>query len=985
MKKCLAIIAVFWAVAVTVHAAPERPLRFAELLRQNGYSDMAVAYLESLAARSDLPAEVRDLLDLEMAKSLMTAAGDAFDARDKEELLRRSREHLAKFVREKSDHPAAPMASAAWGDFLLKEAIEKIRQSKATDDKEQQERDIADARAALAGAREKFEQAEEKFRVRLEELSTPPAVPSPKKTERDERLEVQAQALALWREAQFQVALVKYYDAQTYLDAKSEEHRKALERAAKAFDDVFQQDRSSMVGLTDAGLKAHLWHGRTAQELGKMQLALDIYDEVLAGAPDPNDKKVSDGSEAFFAQVEFYRLMVLARRKPIEFLAEANAWMQHHRHLRETEGYQAIALETARSILSLAEGATGAERSRRILDARRILADMSKVRSPYQREAILLRREVLGKTGGADLDVKTFDDAVALGDVAAADGQWEQAQTAYEKAIEIAERTKRADADTLGNIREALAGVRCMIARDLFLAGKYNECIDRAGQLVYDEGPDRTVRRDSPAAAEAAALAVAAALNLYAEAPDDQKPAALDKLSKLAEFTETNWPDRPEADDARMARGQAKLVTGQTREAIDIFERVNPKSARYGLALCLAGQNYWRLYVAEKRKPEGKQDAGRMAADRAKAVERLDTGVRVLHRESGAGRPPSKTLVAAQSLLARIRLEGDDPAGAAALYEPLVDWIESEKPETLDDESLGVFLGAVHAYGAVGEVDKAGRVGLLLARLGPDTPRVDAVLVQCAWFLGEEYKKAQDTVAELEHTLSAAKLEKAKARLKSIQATLRQLLTQLSGRQKLSPAGMVFVGDTLGALGMNAEASRQYQKILRRAESDPEFAKTAQQAMTRVRAQLAGLLRQEGKHEEALKQVDRLIADYPRALEPLMEKGKILQDWSAKDPERYGEAVAHWVSLRTRLQSLRKKPPEYYDVMYNVAVCLIRQAETMKDKTGALARALEAEQVLKSALILNPKLNGPETVARYKALLSQALALQGRKPDAKKP
>ena len=45
-----------------------------------------------------------------------------------------------------------------------------------------------------------------------------------------------------------------------------------------------------------------------------------------------------------------------------------------------------------------------------------------------------------------------------------------------------------------------------------------------------------------------------------------------------------------------------KLVVGQVREAIDVFERVNPKSARYAVAMCLAGQNYWRLYLTEKLK-----------------------------------------------------------------------------------------------------------------------------------------------------------------------------------------------------------------------------------------------------------------------------------------------------------------------------------------------------------------------------------------------
>ena len=104
---------------------------------------------------------------------------------------------------------------------------------------------------------------------------------------------------------------------------------------------------------------------------------------------------------------------------------------------------------------------------------------------------------------------------------------------------------------------------------------------------------------------------MAAALNLYAEAPDDKKPAALEKLTKLAEFTEKNWPDRPEADDARMARGQAKLVVGQVREAIDIFERVNPKSERYPLAMYLAGQYYGRSTRSKRRSPRRPATTGR--------------------------------------------------------------------------------------------------------------------------------------------------------------------------------------------------------------------------------------------------------------------------------------------------------------------------------------------------------------------------------------
>jgi hypothetical protein len=118
-------------------------------------------------------------------------------------------------------------------------------------------------------------------------------------------------------------------------------------------------------------------------------------------------------------------------------------------------------------------------------------------------------------------------------------------------------------------------------------------------------------------------------------------------------------------------------------------------------------------------------------------------------------------------------------------------------------------------------------------------------------------------------------------------------------------------------------------------------------------------------------------------LEPLMEKGRILEAWAEKDPAKFNLAVGHWAMLRNRLQGIRKKPDEYYEVLYNVAKCLVREAEKTNDKAKAADCARKAEQVLKSPMILTPKLNGPDTVAKYKALLNKALALQGRAPVQK--
>ena len=55
-----------------------------------------------------------------MSKSLKAAAAAAFDAKEYESLMDESQKYLAKFIKEKPNHPDAMIAMAAWGDFLVK-------------------------------------------------------------------------------------------------------------------------------------------------------------------------------------------------------------------------------------------------------------------------------------------------------------------------------------------------------------------------------------------------------------------------------------------------------------------------------------------------------------------------------------------------------------------------------------------------------------------------------------------------------------------------------------------------------------------------------------------------------------------------------------------------------------------------------------------------------------------------------------------------
>jgi hypothetical protein len=976
MKRFPVLVALFASVAACltggVSDGREQPLRFLHALQANGYSDMAVMYLKLLKDQSDMPPEIGEVWDLEMSKSLGAAAEAAFDAKEAESLMEDSQKHLAKFIKENPNHPEATVAMAAWGDFLVKRALESLRLAKSVEgkDKPEYEKHLVAARSGLADGQARLQEALKKFKARLAELPPPPKQ-SARRAERGEAAELRQRTEAGLSDTQFKLALVDYYLAQTCPGPKSAERLAALKKAAQAFDDIFQRNRDN-----DIGTKAHMWHGKTVEESGDFQTALDIYDEVLARAPDPADRGSSAGLEPLFAQVEQFRLAIVAKKTPKLFLSEAAAWMKEYRRLRSTEGYQGIALEVVKALLAAAQNASGPEKNKLLAEALQLATDGSKVRSQYQQELFALRRELLGDIG-RNVEVNTFDDGIAAGDAAAAGQNWDKALAAYNKALDIAKRTKLKNPRGIAAVREAANRVQLMMAYDLFNKNKLAECIESVGKIVRDEDGD--VKKDSTAAAQASVLGVKAALNLYVAAPNDKKTAALERLMKVAEFTEKNWPDRPEADDARMARGQAKLVVGQVREAIDVFDRVNPKSERYATAMYWAGQNYWRLYLTDKLR--GAADKDQMEANRAKAMERLATALGVLKKQYEVGKPLPQYMLETQLLLAEVCNERGDAKQAAALYQPLVDLTKAEKPKTFDLNTVRIFLGAVRAYSALNELDKAGAVSEVLIELGPDTLQVNDVLIEFAKLLNLERKKAEARVTELEGSVVVDELDAAKKRLASVQKLLGKTLLKLAQRKELGLGHMMFIGETLNSVGMTDQATEQFQKVLKRAETDAEFAKLAQKAMSRIRSDLLMTLRKQEKFEDALKQVDHLIKDNPNALALLMEKGRILEARAEKNPAKFDEAVAHWARLRNMLQGMRRKPDEYYEVMYNVAHCLVREAENSKDKAKAADCAKKAEQVLKSPMILNPKLNGPDTVAKYRVLLNKAIALQGRTSD----
>lgn len=974
---------------------------FLKVLRDNNYGDVAVDYLKVLEKRSDIPDSVKDVFDLEMARSLRAAATNAYNAADAESLNAEAQKYLDKFLKEKPDHPLAFEAMADSAAFAKTRGLTLLRNAETATEPAKKTQFLADARKAFEDAKPKFKESYEKFRGVVAKMPTPKRTANLTRRER-ESLETYFDAVVNLAAARYELALTGYYLAQTYADPKDPARIAALKDASKALDAIWQDYRyveSDQRG--EIGLFAHMWQGRVCEELGQLETALDVYDEVLALAPDPNEPratgdKASARMEALFTQVQRFRLGILAKTKPAEYENESVGWLEdYNKRLKSTDGYAQIAMDLVNFLLAKAEKAPEAEKKDILADAKKACGVMAKTPGPRQGEFRKLMNEKFG--GGEKVaitgDPKSFEEAVSFGESAYGDSNYDEAEKQFTKAFEFYEKpgTKKKKED-LDKVRDLMAKTIYMKAHGAFRKDPAL-CLKLAAQVMTDYG-------ETPTAPAAGALRVQVQLYIYGTA-DPKKPdvraAALADLEKFAKDVEAKWPGNEVADDARIALGQACLVRDDLPGAIENFKRCNPKSDRYAAAMQYLGTAYWRRCLLENQKPQADRKADQMKSDAEEAAGALDKCVKLLKsqldkKKGDDAKTIQKTMVDMHLMLADIYNFSNEPAKAAEALKPLVDMVKAAKAgEEIDPTTLRVAVGAVRSFLAANQLENATEIGLVLNEVGPDNQQVNGVLILFARQLDNARKQAD--ADKIQSAGDAAKVKAAEDKLAAVQKALRELLPKLAQRKAISVNTMVMLGDYLAAAELNDLASAQYEKILKEHGSDKDAAK----AMLRVRVQLVGLLKKKGDYKEADAQMKEIVKKQPNALDALMEEARILQAWADSDKSKWDEAAAKWNSLMSRLKNVKnkdergkdKKPEEFFEVTYNLALCLANDAARTSDKATAEKKFLDARKTLKSTLFYDPHLSGPDMVAKYNVLidkLNKALnQTESGKPKADKP
>ena len=960
VSSALLVMAALTAAPACAHAEDDS-IEFLHAAQERGYGEAAVDFLEKLKSRGPLPPELAETWDLEMSRSWRAAMREAFNAAEAEQRLAKAQQYLDKFLKEHPNHAAAAEALSTWGDIFAERGANQLLLARRVTDKVQKQKHLDAARKEFEQAAPQFAKSSELYQKRYTELVASQREKQQKgRPARGRRAlkpnEAQLEAKLDWIEGRKKEALLDYSLAQTYADPKDKKRVALLEKAGKQFDAIFQENRGAPITY-----EPHAYQGKIAAELGDDQLALDIYDEVLAYVPEDRKDRSQTGFEGLFAKVELFRLEIVRRKDGIEpFIVEAADWLKAHAPWRKLDGYQDISFELAKAYLEKAEKAPSDKQDKLKREAVTLLTDMAKVPSDYQADAILLGRKFRKSAPIDPLQAKTFEDAMALAGVAEENSDWASAVAGFRHAIEISKKVKVKDKQRLSQAHQHLQQDLYRQAAALLAAGKYQPAMEMCESIIA-EYPD------SPLAPGASALSVHAALSLFSTAKD--KPAAFQTLTTVANKTIERFGAKPEGDDARLALGQANLLQGNTDEAIKRFEAVDARSERYPAALYLAGQTRWVLYLREKQQGGPRNEAG-MKLHRSKAHEELAKSVELQKAQA----KPGRTLSDVQLTLSELYVEGKEFRKASDLLLPLVEQIKASKPDSLDKPMLRTFIAAVQATLGSGDIKKAGEVADVLFKSGSDIAPVNAALSSFARSLEQEYKKTD---------AQAASDPSARERADNLKGLLRTILEQLAERKEQKPQILIYIADTSASLGNGDLAGTLYDRVVKIAETD----KSLTPYLTRIRSRSAGLAREKGEFQKAVAEMDILIRDNPRALEPLLEKGRILEAWathlrdaprSAKDPKkpppskaeiakRFAEAAAHWADVRTKLGRLHKKPPEYYDIVYRTAKCLFRESQF----TGQRDKAKQAEQLLSATMVLSPKLSGPDMVISFEELLKE--------------
>jgi hypothetical protein len=294
------IIAVLSCAAQSSAAEPAS--EFLDALRDRGYYDTALEFLDQLPKNALAPAAIKPIIEYERGKTLVMAAGEERDLARREQMLDQAQTSLNAFLTSSPHHRLAHSTRNYLGNLLMVRGNMKVEDAGNRGNSDL----LAEASQVYEEAYRIFSGTRDEVRTRLAEVNSKAYDP---RTQREE-IEIREQLRSDFLQSQLLAAMVMEGRAET-VEKGSDAYRELLEKAEAEYRVIEEKYRKWM-----AGLFAKLYRGRCLQNLGKHPEALGLFRELL---DEPED------SEAFrnLKQLALKQALEVWLESPAEGFAEA--------------------------------------------------------------------------------------------------------------------------------------------------------------------------------------------------------------------------------------------------------------------------------------------------------------------------------------------------------------------------------------------------------------------------------------------------------------------------------------------------------------------------------------------------------------------------------------------------------------------------------------------------------------------------------------
>ncbi len=989
--KCLvASVALCAAALWHPHARAGEPVEaFLEALRQRGWYDEAIDYLDQCRGNPLVPEDFKEQLPYHQAVVLLEAAQQTADPALRERKLKDVESRFAKFIESKAPADLVASARRQLASVFVERAQAGVARADAPERASQRDGLLEESRKLLDRGLELLKTCESYYVEQLEQI--PEILDS--RTEGEtiaRRRRLRSELVS----ARLQIALLIHEKGKTY-PRDSDEYRDYLTEAATRYEELYSKYRRWL-----AGLYGRLWQGRCYQELGQIDKAIGCYEDLLR-QPGEEPAVRNLAAKAAWYQSE----CLLEQDKVDQVIAGGTSRLEQVRGAEaQHPDWLGLKYQVAQAhfLKASAPQSRPSEQKRHLYEARLLARDVSRHPNSLQAEAkhLLLAIGTPANQNGWD----TFDAAVAAG----------------EESLDVMRSARLGMRLAAENNPDAVAELKQQFAenrdrafqafqRALLLADadspidRLNRARSLLAYLCWDRGQyydaavlgDFLATRypDSAGARQAALIALASYQKLLGSSQEDPAGTFMQRMVSLADLIIDRWPDGQEAAEAMRLRVGLAIQQGEYDSAREQLKRLPPE--RRADAQRKLGRALWSQYLrASRSQPSPSGTPQELLRMRSEAESLLENGLKaVIQRDAVDASVASAALSLAQLHLDAGRSKQAVGVLEHGVYGPL-GLLRDKTPAALrDGYAIEVYKAALRAYVGTAPPDRTKVLATMdeLERLrenspaGRQQPPLGRIYLGVAQQLAERLEEnagVPDAAAQQQQVIGTfeAILERASSRGEVQDWASRVWMAQsyitladrMSRKDKVSPQADVFYD----------RAAEIFAAMKTSADQDPNYAPDAS-AVLGIMVRRAECLRNLDRFREALDLLADVLGQKPNVLEVQRAAAYTYQQRGEhEDPKWYRRAwmggrqdsetgtprIWGWSKLAKIAARYTKYRDVFHEARYNLALSRFRYALS-RDGDLRKEELLRAKNSIRFTVELYPDMGGDAWQVKYDQLL----------------